>query len=181
MQPKPKLPALMDPKTRMNMQQSPLEEPVKISIPPQQDNTASEKPATQPASAVQDAEAAESKNRLTLAQYHAAAQGQLPADWPDPSGFVPAPPSAVRPPLRPQTRPVLTHTRNYNGNDSNFTRALENYAAFQDDARFGGWQGYLTRSDDFIRFCCHMHLTEMLTARGGASETRVVWHWGIRR
>ena len=41
----------------------------------------------------------------------------------------------------------------------------------------GGWQGYLERSDDFIRFCCHMHISEMLSARGGAGETRVVWRW----
>jgi hypothetical protein len=180
MVPKNKAPQLLDPRVPKD-KQSPHEEPVKIQITPDQDQTASEKAATKPASAVQDAEAAESKNRLTLAQYHAAAAGQLPATWPDPSGFIPAPPSAVKPPLRPSIRPVLTHTRNYNGNDSDFTRSLENYAAFRDDARFGGWQGYLTRSDDFIRFCCHMHLTEMLTARGGASETRVVWHWPVRR
>ncbi len=142
---------------------------------------ASEKDRVKPASAAHVAETAESKNPLTLAQYHEAAAGQLPADWPDPSGFVPAPPSAVKPALRPSMRPVMTHTRTYNGNDSDFTRTLENYYAFRDDARISGWQAYLTRSDDFIRFCCHMHLTEMLTARGGASESRVVWHWGIRR
>ena len=55
--------------------------------------------------------------------------------------------------------------------------ALASYYFFRDDARFGGWQGYLQRSDDFIRFCCHMHIWEMLTARGGAGETRVVWRW----
>lgn len=158
-----------------------LDEPRKIQAPAEQKNIASEKSNVKPASAVQNAEAAESKNPLTLAQYHAAAAGQLPANWPDPSGFVPAPPSAVRPPLRPSSRPVMTHTRTYNGHDSDFTSALENYYAFRDDARFNGWQAYLTRSDDFIRFCCHMHLTEMLTARGGASETRVVWHWWNRR
>ena len=52
---------------------------------------------------------------------------------------------------------------------------------FRDDARIGGWQSYLQRSDDFIRFCCHLHITEMLTARGGAGETRVVWRWPERR
>ncbi len=54
---------------------------------------------------------------------------------------------------------------------------LHNPYFFQDDARFGGWQNYLLRSDDFIRFCCRMHIWEMLTARGGAGETRVVWRW----
>lgn len=101
----------------------------------------------------------------------------LPKDWPDPSGFIPKPPHTERPPSVPTDAPVLRHTRTYNGNDQEFTTALSSYYAFRDDARFGGWQSYLTRSDDFIRFCCHMHIWEMLSARGGAGETRVVWRW----
>lgn len=81
------------------------------------------------------------------------------------------------PPAGPTNEPVLRHTRIYNGNDSDFTNALMNYAAFRDDARFGGWQAYLQRKDDFIRFCCHMHLAEMLGSRGGAEEARVTWRW----
>ena len=77
----------------------------------------------------------------------------------------------------PSNAPVLRHTRTYNGNDMEFTTALSSYYAFRDDARFGGWQSYLNRSDDFIRFCCHMHISEMLTARGGAGESRLVWRW----
>ena len=80
----------------------------------------------------------------------------------------------------PAMPPVLRHTRIYNGHDTDFTTALESYYNFRDDARFDGWQGYLQRSDDFIRFCCHMHIWEMLTARGGAGETRVVWRWPVR-
>lgn len=105
----------------------------------------------------------------------------LPPDWPDPRGFVPPPPHPTRPPALPQSEPILTHTRLYHGQDAEFTRRLANYYYFRDDARFGGWQGYLQRSDDFIRFCCHLHITETLTARGGAGETRVVWRWPIRR
>jgi hypothetical protein len=105
----------------------------------------------------------------------------LPADWPDPRGFIPLPPLPVRPVPLPQCEPVLTHTRLYHGNDSDFTRRLANYCYFREDARFSDWHGYLQRSEDFIRFCCHLHITEMLTARGGASETRVVWRWPIRR
>ena len=71
----------------------------------------------------------------------------------------------------------MTHTRIYSGSDSEFTEALASYYHFRDDARFGGWQNYLQRTDDFIRFCCHMHLSEMLSARGGAGETRVAWEW----
>jgi hypothetical protein len=106
---------------------------------------------------------------------------QLPVDWPDPRGLVPAPPSPVCPDCRPSDEPVLRHTRVYNGHDVGVTTALETYRYFKDDARTGGWQSYLQRSDDFIRFCCHMHITEMLSARGGAGETRVVWRWPERR
>jgi hypothetical protein len=105
----------------------------------------------------------------------------LPPDWPDARGFVPPPPRTERPPSVPSNAPVLRHTRTYNGNDMEFTTALSSYYAFRDDARFGGWQSYLTRSDDFIRFCCHMHISEMLTARGGAGESRLTWrHHTIR-
>lgn len=105
----------------------------------------------------------------------------LPPDWPDPRGFVPPPPSPQRPPCQPQHEPVLSHTRLYHGNDADFTQRLANYYFFRDEARFGGWQAYLQRSEDFTRFCCHLHITEMLAARGGAGKTRVVWRWPIGR
>jgi hypothetical protein len=106
--------------------------------------------------------------------------GGRPA-WPDPRGFVPPPPSPERPNFVPSNAPVMCHTRAYNGHDAIFTDALEDYYLLRDDARFGGWQGYLERSDDFIRFCCYMHIREMLTSRGGAGETRVVSRWPIDR
>ncbi|MEQ8836812.1 MAG: hypothetical protein RID07_08410 [Lacipirellulaceae bacterium] len=84
----------------------------------------------------------------------------------------PAPPACV-----PHYGPVLNHTQIYRGNDPETTEALKGYVYFQDDARFGGWEGYLQRSDDFIRFCCHMHISEMLSARGGSRKTSVVWRW----
>ncbi|MHB8972564.1 MAG: hypothetical protein ACYC3X_09375 [Pirellulaceae bacterium] len=105
----------------------------------------------------------------------------LPPDWPDPRGFIPPPPSAVRPPYRPQYEPVMTHTRVYCGDDEQLTGRLEDYFYYRDDARDGGWQGYLTRSQDFIRFCCYLHITETLSARGGAGKSRVVWRWPIGR
>ena len=86
-----------------------------------------------------------------------------------------------RPPCSPHRGPVMTHVRAFNGDDSDFTTALPNYYYFRDDARFGGWQSHLERSDDFTRFCCYLHLTEMLSARGGASKTQVAWRWPIGR
>ncbi len=106
----------------------------------------------------------------------------LPPDWPDPRGFVPSPPR-VRPPACsvPSSEPVLQHTAVYVGNDPDVTEALASYFYFRNDRRFGGWQGYLQRSDDYIRFCCHMHISGMLSARGGAGETRVAWRWPTNR
>jgi hypothetical protein len=101
----------------------------------------------------------------------------LPPDWPDPKGFIPPGPRPTRPPYRPSRSPVLHHVNIYNGQDAEFTTALSSYYSFRDEARFGGWQGYLQRSDDFIRFCCYKHITEMIAARGGAGESKVVWRW----
>ncbi len=81
----------------------------------------------------------------------------------------------------PTNEPVLRHTSIYNGHDAQFTEAIANFAYFRDDARFGGWQGYLERSDDFIRVCCHVHIAQMLSARGGAAESQVVWRWPASR
>ncbi len=83
--------------------------------------------------------------------------------------------------MLPQSAPIITHTRIYNGHDESFTNRLLEYYYFRDDARFGGWQVYLQRSEDFIRFCCLVHLTETLASRGGASESRVVWRWPLSR
>jgi hypothetical protein len=105
----------------------------------------------------------------------------LPPDWPDERGFIPPPPSPMRPSCCPNHGPVMAHTRTFHGTDSEFTEALASYYHFRDDARFGGWQNYLQRSDDFIHFCCHLHISEMLSARGGAGETRVVWQWSDSR
>ncbi len=107
--------------------------------------------------------------------------GETPTQWPDAAGFVPPGPSPVRPPCVDNPGPVMTHTRIFRGNDPEFTSALAAYVDFRDDARFGGWRSYLERSDDFIRFSCHYHISQMLEARGGATETRVVQRWSDNR
>ncbi len=106
---------------------------------------------------------------------------ELPPNWPNPQGFIPAPPCANPGECNPSDEPVLKHTAAYNGQDSSVTEALASYYFFQDEARLGGWQCYLQRSDDFIRFCCRLHIYEMLSARGGAGESRVVWRWRTDR
>jgi hypothetical protein len=105
----------------------------------------------------------------------------LPEDWPDPRGFIPPAPLAERPVCKPHYGPIISQVRQYDGADSNFTEALAGYFYFRDDARFGGWQAYLQRKDDFCRFCCYMHISEMLAARGGVDETRVAIRWPVGR
>ncbi|MFN8738542.1 MAG: hypothetical protein ACK5YR_01365 [Pirellula sp.] len=105
----------------------------------------------------------------------------LPADWPDPNGFIPPRPHVERPSIRPQYDAVISHMKAYNGNDEDFTQALEDYYYFSDDARVGGWQTYLQRSEDFIRFCCHQHIVETLGSRGGQLKSRLNVRWPIYR
>jgi hypothetical protein len=107
--------------------------------------------------------------------------GELPTDWPDSGDIVPDSPSPTPPSPLPQVEPVLSQTRQFHGHDTRFTEQLASYFAVRDDGRFGGWQAYLQRSDDFIRFCCHLHITEMLEARGGRDETDLILRWPIGR
>jgi hypothetical protein len=110
-----------------------------------------------------------------------AATQELPDDWPDPRGFIPDPPRPHRGLPHPQTAPIISHMRSYNGHDDEFTQRLSEYFYFRDDARFGGWQAYLQRSEDFIRVCCHFHVTETLVSRGGADESRLIFRWPLDR
>jgi len=105
----------------------------------------------------------------------------LPPDWPDPTDLIPDGPSPTRPVAVPSHEPVLTHTRLYRGDDAYVTQRLADYVETGDDARGTSWQGYVRRSEDFIRFCCHLHLTEMLEARGGRDASDLILRWPISR
>lgn len=112
---------------------------------------------------------------------HASPDPQLPNDWPDPRGFIPDAPAPNRPPMLAQHEPIISYMRSFNGHDEDFTEQLADYFYYRDDARFGGWQAYLQRSEDFIRFCCHLHVTETLAARGGQDKSRLILRWPIDR
>ena len=105
----------------------------------------------------------------------------VPPNWPDPRGFIPDPPAAVPPPMLVQHEPIISHMRNFNGHDEDFTEQLAEYYYYRDEARFGGWQAYLQRSEDFIRFCCHLHLQETLVSRGGQDKSRLIFRWPLDR
>lgn len=136
-------------------------------------------PAPAGAGAAAGAEAAAKNGKFATA--NAEHEAGLPPDWPDPTGFTPRLPSPTCPTCQESDEPVMVHTKIFDGADADFVEALENYVYFRDDARMGGHRTHLQRPDDFIRFCCHLHLSEMLTARGGGGETRVVWRWPVNR
>ena len=138
---------------------------------------AHEQPAAQGAKIARDPSVSEQIPPHPAASASAPQGEELPLDWPDPRGFVPPRPQAQRPIGVESSRAVMSHIRVFNGHDAQFTAALRNYYVFRDEARFGGWQSYLQRSDDFIRFCCHMHIAEMLSLRGGSGQSRLVWRW----
>ncbi len=110
-----------------------------------------------------------------------AASAPLPANWPEPTDLIPDPPQPVPPMMIRQHDPVLTHTRLYRGDDPYFTARLADYVETGDDARGMSWQGYIKRSEDFIRFCCHLHIAEMLESRGGQDPSDLILRWPVSR
>ena len=67
----------------------------------------------------------------------------------------------------------MKHTKSYRGNDASSRRRWKTITT-RDDARLGGWQNYLRRSEDFTRFCCRLHIWEMLGAGWGRRNTSSV-------
>jgi hypothetical protein len=151
---------------------------------PQFKKAAMEVPAGQPAAQApdeghprnqRDAHGLVAQDRKSGEAFHPVPIAGMPQAWP---GRVPPTPDGKCPQAcNPTEKPVMQHTRTYNGNDGQFIDALKTYYGFREDERMGGWQGYLQRSEDFMRFCCHMNVWEMLAARGGSGPSRVVWRW----
>jgi len=71
--------------------------------------------------------------------------------------------------------------RTCNGNDEDYTDALGEFFSFRDATRFGSWQAYLQRSEDFIRFCSYQHFVGTASWRGGQLESRMIVRWAIDR
>ena len=69
----------------------------------------------------------------------------------------------------------MAYTRLFDGADADLTALLRDYVALSGDLRSGGWEAYLHRSEDFIRFTAHRMILEMLTLHGGESKRRYVW------
>ncbi len=100
----------------------------------------------------------------------------LPIDWPDPRGFTPEGPRAEKEqPTVKSDAPVMNHISFYEGNDSEFTQALDDYDfLFRDDKRIIGSKTILNNRVEFLRFCCRMHIWEMFGSRGGIDQSEKV-------
>lgn len=72
-------------------------------------------------------------------------------------------------------QPIMSYTRIFDGADQKVVAALKDYCELNGDQRSGGWNGYLERSEDYIRFCMHKMIEEMLQLHGGESGRRVVF------
>ena len=104
----------------------------------------------------------------------------LPHDWPDPRGFIAEGPKPERKVGTVKNEgPIISWINVYNGNDSEFMQALQDYDfLFRDDKRLSGKQTILTNRNEFISFCCRLHIWEIFTARGGAGlAERVTRAW----
>ncbi len=97
-----------------------------------------------------------------------------PTDASPPTASTPVSPAIATMPFDPRT-PLMSYTRLFDGADPKLTARLRDYRALSGDLRAGGWQAYLHRSEDFIRFTSHLMIVEMLQVHGGEAKHRVVF------
>jgi hypothetical protein len=71
--------------------------------------------------------------------------------------------------------PLMSYTRVFDGADGDLVAALRDYVELNGDLRSGGWEEYLHRSEDFIRFCSYRVILEMLSLHGGEGKHRVIF------
>jgi len=71
----------------------------------------------------------------------------------------------------------MAYTRFFDGADPRFTNELRQYIAWRSDRRSGDWEAYLHRSDDFIQFCSHQMVMEMLSQHGAPLATDTLPFW----
>jgi hypothetical protein len=82
-------------------------------------------------------------------------------------------------PTQPDSiEPIMSYTRYFDGADRQLIQALRGYYVLRGDMRSGGWEAYLHRSDDFLRFTAHILVVEMLTLHGGPLKTEKIFLYG---
>jgi hypothetical protein len=70
--------------------------------------------------------------------------------------------------------PLMSYTRVFDGADGELVAALRDYVELNGDLRSGGWEEYLHRSEDYIRFCSYRVILEMLSLHGGEGKHRLI-------
>ncbi|MBI3863856.1 MAG: hypothetical protein HY290_18355 [Planctomycetia bacterium] len=75
-------------------------------------------------------------------------------------------------------RPVMSYTRFFDGASPELIHRLKCYYVRRGDMRSVGWEAYLHRSDDFLRFTAHVLVLEMLQLHGGTLTTEKVFLFG---
>lgn len=76
------------------------------------------------------------------------------------------------------TQPIMSYTRFFDGADRELLHALRGYYYLRGDMRSGGWEAYLQRSDDFLRFTSYVLVMEMLSLHGAPQKTEKVILFG---
>jgi hypothetical protein len=71
--------------------------------------------------------------------------------------------------------PLMSYTRVFDGADGELVAALRDYVELNGDLRSGGWEAYLHRSDDYIRFTSYRMILEMLSLHGGEGKHRMIF------
>ena len=75
-------------------------------------------------------------------------------------------------------KPLMSYTRIFHGLDPELQKSLQAYVIYSGDLRSGGWEAYLQRSEDFLKFTAHQMIVEMLALHGGTLKTESVFtHW----
>jgi hypothetical protein len=137
-----------------------------------------ETPQVKPATAEEPDKAAE-PGAIPAQAVSMSAICPLPA--PVPGTVAACPPTVgIGPPIGPAgpydpREPIMSYTRLFDGSDAELTALLRDYVLLSGDLRSGGWEAYLHRTEDFIRFTAHRMIVEMLTLHGGESRRRYVW------
>ncbi|QDT89496.1 hypothetical protein [Gimesia algae] len=72
-------------------------------------------------------------------------------------------------------QPFMSYTRLFDGSDAALVAHLRDYLEVSGDRRSGGWEAYLHRSEDFIRFTSHLMILEMLTLHGGQAKHQIIF------
>ena len=72
----------------------------------------------------------------------------------------------------------MSYTRYFDGADRRLIQALRGYYVLRGDMRSGGWEAYLHRSDDFLRFTAHILVVEMLARHGAQLKTEKIFLYG---